>query len=164
MAMMGYSAFPKAPALLKPHPQIVLCHIQDTRFLGGQGSYPSAEVQTVYSTAPADYATYVWTLMGMSQSSKTRWTRCKRGNMRSSLPLAVSSTSETVWRLLSLLCLRLSAHSAVRSELKTSIVIYFFGRLRTIPFSIPPTQFTGHFRCLLSTVSHSCVLFLKSIS
>ena len=30
MAMKGYSAFPKAPALLEPHHQIVLCHIQDT--------------------------------------------------------------------------------------------------------------------------------------
>ena len=34
MAMKGYSAFPKAPALLEPHHQIVYCHIQDTR-LGG---------------------------------------------------------------------------------------------------------------------------------
>ena len=42
MAMKGYSAFPKAPALLEPHHQIVECHIQDT-----------AEVQSVYSTAPA---------------------------------------------------------------------------------------------------------------
>ena len=31
MAMKGYSKFPKAPALLEPHHQIVLCHIQDTR-------------------------------------------------------------------------------------------------------------------------------------
>ena len=31
MAMKGYSSFPKAPALLKPHDQIILCHIQDTR-------------------------------------------------------------------------------------------------------------------------------------
>ena len=26
----GYSIFPKAPALLEPHRQIVLCQIQDT--------------------------------------------------------------------------------------------------------------------------------------
>ena len=32
MAMKRYSAFPKAPALLEPHYQIVLCHIQDTRW------------------------------------------------------------------------------------------------------------------------------------
>ena len=32
MAMKGYSAFPKAPALLEPHHQIVYCHIQDTRW------------------------------------------------------------------------------------------------------------------------------------
>ena len=31
MAMKGYSAFPKAPALLELHHQIVLYHIQDTR-------------------------------------------------------------------------------------------------------------------------------------
>ena len=28
MSIKGYSAFPKAPALLKPHYQIVFCHIQ----------------------------------------------------------------------------------------------------------------------------------------
>ena len=54
MARKGYSAFPKAPALLEPHHQIVKCHIQDTRF---EGSYSSAEKQSVYSTAPADGAT-----------------------------------------------------------------------------------------------------------
>ena len=35
MAMKGYSVFPKAPASLEPHHQIVLCHIQDTRWGGG---------------------------------------------------------------------------------------------------------------------------------
>ena len=34
MAMKGCSAFPKAPTPLKPHHQIVLCHIQDTRWRG----------------------------------------------------------------------------------------------------------------------------------
>ena len=29
MAMKGYTAFPKAPAILEPHHEIVLCHIQD---------------------------------------------------------------------------------------------------------------------------------------
>ena len=53
MAMKGYSAFPKAPASLEPYHQIVYCHIQDTRW---GWSYPSAEVQSVYSTAPADCA------------------------------------------------------------------------------------------------------------
>ncbi len=33
--------------------QMVYCHIQDTRWVG---SYSSAEVQSVYSTAPADRA------------------------------------------------------------------------------------------------------------
>ena len=32
--MKGYSAFPKAPTLLEPHHQVVLCHIQDTRWGG----------------------------------------------------------------------------------------------------------------------------------
>ena len=34
MAMKGYSAFPKAPASLEPHHQIVSCHKQDTRWGG----------------------------------------------------------------------------------------------------------------------------------
>ena len=55
MGMKGYSAFPKAPTLLEPHRQIVYCHIQDTCWKGG-GSYPSAEVQSVYSTVPANWA------------------------------------------------------------------------------------------------------------
>ena len=58
MAMKECSAFPKAPASLEPHHQIVLCHIPDTRW---GGSYPSAEVQSVYSTSPADWAIY-WRL------------------------------------------------------------------------------------------------------
>ena len=32
MAMKGYSAFPKAPALLEPHYKIVFCHIHETRW------------------------------------------------------------------------------------------------------------------------------------
>ena len=34
MAMKGCSGFPKAPALLEPHRQIVWCHIQDTHWAG----------------------------------------------------------------------------------------------------------------------------------
>ena len=49
MAMKGCSAFPKAPASLETHHQIVYCHIQDTYWWV---SYPSAEVQSVYFTAP----------------------------------------------------------------------------------------------------------------
>ena len=55
MAMKGYSAFPKAPALLEAHHQIVKCYTQDTCFWVG-GSYPSAEKGLLYSTAPADWA------------------------------------------------------------------------------------------------------------
>ena len=32
ITMKRYFAFPKAPVLLKPHHQIVWCHIQDTRW------------------------------------------------------------------------------------------------------------------------------------
>ena len=46
MPMKRFTAFPKAPALLEPHHQS----------LWGW-SYPSAEMQSVYSTAPADWAT-----------------------------------------------------------------------------------------------------------
>ena len=48
MTVNGYSAFSKAPALLEPYNQIVLCYTQDTRW---GGSEPSAEVQSVYFTA-----------------------------------------------------------------------------------------------------------------
>ena len=54
MAMKWYSAYPKAPALLEPHHQIVYSQIQDT---GRRGSYP---FELVYSTAPTDWATE-WT-------------------------------------------------------------------------------------------------------
>ena len=33
--MNVFSSFPKAPALLEPHHQIVWCHFQDTRWGGG---------------------------------------------------------------------------------------------------------------------------------
>ena len=52
IAIKRYSAFPKAPDLLEPHYQIVLCHILDTF---GE-SYPFAEMQSVYSAASADLA------------------------------------------------------------------------------------------------------------
>ena len=51
MAMKGYSAFPKAPALLEPQH----CLVSYTGHSLG-GSYPSAEKQSVYSTAPTDWA------------------------------------------------------------------------------------------------------------
>ena len=53
MAIKGCSAFPKAPALQEPNHKIVQCYIQDTRC--GE-SYLTAEMQSVYSTAPADWA------------------------------------------------------------------------------------------------------------
>ena len=56
MAKRRYSAFPDAPASLELH-QIVLYHIQDTHWVGA--SYPSAEMQSVCSTALADRTTFV---------------------------------------------------------------------------------------------------------
>ncbi len=52
MAMKGCSAFPKAPASLEPYHQIVV--IFRTLIVGGE-YYPSAGVQSVYSTAPTDW-------------------------------------------------------------------------------------------------------------
>ena len=54
MEMKGCSIFPKASALLGPRHQTVLCVIQDTHW----GLTPSAEAQSVYSTAPADWASF----------------------------------------------------------------------------------------------------------
>ena len=55
MAMKGYSVFPKTPALLEPHYDIVINVIIGT-LVGGLGSYLSIEKQSVYSTTPADWA------------------------------------------------------------------------------------------------------------
>ena len=54
MAMKWGRTFPKAPTSLEALNQIVLCHI--TRTLMRGGSYSSAEVQSVYSTAPTNWA------------------------------------------------------------------------------------------------------------
>ena len=52
MAMKEYIAFPKAPALLELHHEIVYCHIQDIRW--GEGLTPQQRCrQLVYSTASA---------------------------------------------------------------------------------------------------------------
>ena len=39
---------------MEPYHQIVLCHIQDASW--EKGSYPSAEMQSVYAAAQADWA------------------------------------------------------------------------------------------------------------
>ena len=51
MAMKKYSAFSKAPALLEHHYLIVISTIPVVR-----ESNPSVEMQSVCSTAPADWA------------------------------------------------------------------------------------------------------------
>ena len=53
MAVKEYFTFTKALALLEPHHQIVLLYLGH---LSGGKSYRSAEMQSVYSTAPADMA------------------------------------------------------------------------------------------------------------
>ena len=55
MAMKGCSAFPKAPASLEPHHQIVVISMTHV----GGGSSPCAEMQLVYCTAPADWAIHL---------------------------------------------------------------------------------------------------------
>ena len=75
MVMKEYSAFPKAPASLEPQHQIVYCHI---RTLVG-GSFSSAEVQSVYFTAPANWATRTLVVgWGQSVSSiaPADWAKC----------------------------------------------------------------------------------------
>ena len=74
MAMKGCSTFPKAPALLQPHHQIIEYHIQDTR-LGGE-SYLSAEMQSVYSTAQANWVTGHLLGWGGGLIPLQRCTRC----------------------------------------------------------------------------------------
>ena len=55
MTMKGCSAFPKAPASLESHHQIIWCHIQDTH--SGE-SYSSTGGQSVYSTYPTDWVNH----------------------------------------------------------------------------------------------------------
>ena len=52
MAMKGCNAFPKAQASLEPHSQIIVSYLG--HLLGE--SYPALEVQSVYSTALANWA------------------------------------------------------------------------------------------------------------
>ena len=58
MAMKRYSTLSKAPALLEPRYQFVLCHTQDSHCWWG--FYSSAEMRSMYSTAPADWTTLFW--------------------------------------------------------------------------------------------------------
>ena len=61
VAIKGYSAFPKAPALLELHHHMFSVI---SRTFGGEGggSYPSAGKQLEYSTAPANWAIEDWSL------------------------------------------------------------------------------------------------------
>ena len=55
--MKDYSAYTKSLASLKPHHQIVLCHILETP-LGK--FYRSAEMQSLYYAAPTDRAIIIY--------------------------------------------------------------------------------------------------------
>ena len=50
----SHFTFLEAPAFLEPHHMIIECNIHDARWRRG-GAYNSAEMQSVYSTAPADW-------------------------------------------------------------------------------------------------------------
>ena len=76
--MKGCFAFPKAPTSLEPHHQIVQCHIRT--LIGGVGSYPSAEKQSVYSTVPADWASKFITLKGKMFKVACRMPFCFMSN------------------------------------------------------------------------------------
>ena len=52
-AMTGYYPFSKSPRF-QPNHQMVLCHTRT--LIGSGGFYPFVEMQSVYSTAPADWA------------------------------------------------------------------------------------------------------------
>ena len=58
MAMKGYSAFPKAPAI--PQNLTIRLFSVISRILVGKGFYPSAEKQLVYSTSKADWGRYCY--------------------------------------------------------------------------------------------------------
>ena len=55
IAIKAYSAFPKGPALLELHHQIVYCHISMT-LIAGEGSYSFVEMLLMYSVASAYWA------------------------------------------------------------------------------------------------------------
>ena len=87
--MKGYSTFPEAPALLEPHHQIVLVSYPG-HSLGG--SYPSAEKQSVYSTAPADWAMNLFGFHGIY--------RCRLLNVKSIFTLSSFQTIHVGWLVL----------------------------------------------------------------
>ena len=57
IVMKGYSAFPRAPVLKEPDHQIVLCHIQDTKWGGGLTPLQRC---TMYNRASADRTIFSW--------------------------------------------------------------------------------------------------------
>ena len=72
MAMKRYSTFLKAPRL-EHHQQMFLYHIQDTHWVG-EGFHPSEEMQSTYSTSPADKTYNCLVITG--HRSKKNFKRC----------------------------------------------------------------------------------------
>ena len=70
IAMKGYSTFPQFPGLLEPHHKIVSCQ---NRTLVGWWSYPSTEMQLLYSTAPVDWAKETWTRNLLNTENQLVW-------------------------------------------------------------------------------------------
>ena len=70
MAMNGCTTFPKAPILLEPHNQIFSVI---SRTFVGRWSYSSAEVQSMYSTAPANWAKNEWCLIELLGIHSNTW-------------------------------------------------------------------------------------------
>ena len=67
IAMKGYSTFLISPKLKLYH-QMVLCHIQDARWVA---SYPSAEMLSVHSITPADRKINIY-IYNILQSNRQR--------------------------------------------------------------------------------------------
>ena len=77
MAKKGYSALPKAPELLEPHHQIVLCHIQDIH--GSVLPLCRGAVSVFYSPSRLGKIRFiifpiVWALCKMQKGSSRIWT------------------------------------------------------------------------------------------
>ena len=101
MAMKGYSAFPKAPALLKPHHHNWF--VSYPGLLLRWGSYPSTMVQSVYSTDPTDWArndlvNHYWCIINRSPFHLVRQCKYFSSNIYTALPneLALYSLCNTM--------------------------------------------------------------------
>ena len=63
MAMKGYSRIPQSSSITRTSPSDTL--VSYPGYSLGEGSYPSAEVQSVYSITPTDWATKVFEILSI---------------------------------------------------------------------------------------------------